>query len=164
MSSPSIDVVYQRYFPAVREKCRRLVQDHAEAQDLAQDAFIRLWKAGVFRDGDDRKSLAFVFRTATRLGLDHVRRQANWGRLVDQMPEAPLPPKPDQALEHRRALETVIASLSREELEIVILHRIDRLTQREVAEVMGNSERTVRRALTRMDERLAALRAGDLIQ
>jgi RNA polymerase sigma-70 factor (ECF subfamily) len=55
-------------------------------------------------------------------------------------------------------LRQVAARVPAEELECALLDRLDGLTQVESAEVLGVSERTVRRMLTRFDERLASLR------
>ena len=44
------------------------------------------------------------------------------------------------------------------ELEAAILNRVDRLSHPEVAEVLGVSERTVRRLLTRFDESVRLLK------
>jgi RNA polymerase sigma-70 factor (ECF subfamily) len=58
----------------------------------------------------------------------------------------------------RRRLRSVLADCPESELTVVILSRLDRLTHPEIAEVVGASERTVRRLLTRFDERVGALR------
>jgi DNA-directed RNA polymerase specialized sigma24 family protein len=57
----------------------------------------------------------------------------------------------------RRALRALVATLPAAELEVAVLSRIDRLSHVEIAEVTGRSERTVRRLLDRLDQRLARI-------
>ena len=65
----------------------------------------------------------------------------------------------DARVQNRQLLERLAAKIPKDELEVAILDRVDGLTQPESAEVLGVSERTVRRMLTRLDARLAALKA-----
>ena len=46
-----------------------------EAQDVAQETFIRLWKSGLDLE-DARRVAAWVYRTATHLSVDRIRRKA----------------------------------------------------------------------------------------
>ena len=57
----------------------------------------------------------------------------------------------------RQRLRSLLTECSEAELEAAILNRVDRMTQPEVAEVMGISERSVRRLLDRFDRATAAL-------
>src|SRR5207253_5371068 len=65
----------------------------------------------------------------------------------------------EHALQTRDEVEELAQLLPADELEFVLLHRIDGLTQAEIAEVAAVSERTVRRALRRFDARVRTLRA-----
>jgi DNA-directed RNA polymerase specialized sigma24 family protein len=45
--SPSdLATAYQRYHGAILAKCRRILGDAAEAEDIAQKTFVRMWKEG----------------------------------------------------------------------------------------------------------------------
>src|SRR5207237_7461220 len=69
-----------------------------------------------------------------------------------------LAPDADDALTTRRSLEVLARKLPADELEVALLFRLDRLSQAEIAEVTRVSERTVRRALRRLDARVARMR------
>jgi len=48
MGSPTEDQVkeaYRRYFPIIVRKSGRMLRDASEAQDLAQETFLRLWRS-----------------------------------------------------------------------------------------------------------------------
>jgi len=156
----SFEACYRRIFPVVLAKCRRMLRGHADASDVAQEAFIRLWK---HRDlVEDHQALtAWLYRTSTRLVIDRARQRA-----LSETSELSLQSLvgegsddfPDALLASRRQLQTLFREFPDQELEAAILNRFDRLTHPEIAEVMAVSERTVRRLLTRFDERVSTLK------
>jgi RNA polymerase sigma-70 factor (ECF subfamily) len=153
-----VEAAYRRYFPVIREKCRRMLFDLAEADDAAQETFVRLWKARL-KDSDPRRLVAWIYRTSTRIAIDRLRRRAarmSMNEAMDRL--ACIPAGPDEALAARRALELVSRTLPATELEIAVLHRLDGLTLAQVAEVAEISARTVRRFLERLDKRVETLR------
>jgi RNA polymerase sigma-70 factor, ECF subfamily len=153
-----VEAAYRRYFALIREKCRRMLSDFAEADDVAQETFVRLWRTRL-RDGDPRRVTAWIYRTSTRIAIDRLRQRAARVSMDDAFDRlASIPSGPDDALAVRRALELVSRSLPAAELEIAVLHRLDGLTQSEIAEVAEISDRTVRRFLERLDERVEKLR------
>jgi RNA polymerase sigma-70 factor (ECF subfamily) len=156
-----VDAAYRRYFPLIREKCRRMLGE-GEADDVAQETFLRLWKSEL-QDDDPRRLTAWIYRTCTRLAIDRMRERAR--RAVDDDGDEKLAGLPsrapafDESLENRRLLERLARELPREELEMALLHRLDGLTQAEIAEVTRVTDRTVRRCLVRLDARVAKLNA-----
>ena len=151
MTSKELEALYRRYFPMVHAKCRRVLRDDAEAQDLAQEAFTRLWlHRESLRETD--AALGWLYRTVTRLAVDRLRRQPPVVRAIEN-DASPFDPR-DQALA-KDYVARAAARLQSEELQVLILSRVDRLTHVEVASVMQISERTVRRLLKRAQDRLA---------
>jgi RNA polymerase sigma-70 factor (ECF subfamily) len=152
--STTVEGVYRRYFPLIREKCRSMLADSEEAQDVAQDTFIKLWKSGLALD-DARKVSAWVYRTATHLAVDKLRRRKGPELRIEA--DAPVAGG-DARVEIRQQLQRLAQHIPADELELAFLSRLDGLSQPECAEVLGVSERTVRRMLTKLDERAAALK------
>jgi RNA polymerase sigma-70 factor (ECF subfamily) len=128
-----------------------------DAQDVAQETFIRLWKSGLDLE-DPRRVTAWVYRTATHLAVDRIRRRGI-GTEVQGLDADMAVPGGDERVQTRQLLLKLAAKIPADELEVAFLDRVDGLTQPESAEVLGISERTVRRMLTRLDERLAKMRA-----
>jgi RNA polymerase sigma-70 factor (ECF subfamily) len=130
-----------------------MLGDHDEAQDLAQDTFIRLWRSGP-PVADARQVTSWVYRTATRLAIDSLRARA----VRDAVPAPDVVDEgPFSLVAARREIEVLARSTPRDELEAALLDRLDGLTHAETAEVMGVSERTVRRLLKRFDARAASV-------
>jgi RNA polymerase sigma-70 factor (ECF subfamily) len=150
----SVEHAYRRYFAAIRAKCGRMLGDSGEAEDVAQETFIRLWHQRSAIAPDPRSVSAWIYRTATRLAIDRLRaRRAT----VDEAPEETTSIDPEAVLGARRQLGRLARELPAGELEVAILSRIDGLSQREIAEVTRQSERSVRRVLARLDLSLGPL-------
>ena len=156
-----VEAAYRRYYPLIREKCRRVLGE-GEADDVAQETFIRLWRAGL-ADLDARSISSWIYKTSTRMAIDRLREDARRPRgdeALARIPDCAAPS--DEALAARRRLAALAGILPESELEVALLSRVDRLTQDEIAEVLGVSSRTVRRSLRRLEERLGELRDGGL--
>ena len=46
MPDSVIASLYRRYFPIVRARCARILGGGGDADDVAQEAFIRMWRSG----------------------------------------------------------------------------------------------------------------------
>ena len=151
---------YRRVFPLVLAKCRRLLRGDADAMDLAQEVFVRLWQHRELVQ-DPQAVTAWLYRASTRLMIDRARQRKLGQQSLSHLQEALEGAVPDDAearFSSRRQLRGVLADCPENELEAAILSRLDRLTHPEIAEVVGASERTVRRLLGRFDERVGALK------
>jgi RNA polymerase sigma-70 factor (ECF subfamily) len=157
MAQPTeIAACFKRYYPVIRAKCARMLADSAEAEDVAQETFIRLWKQ-LAGEGDIRLAVAWIYSTSTRLAIDRLRERKRRPRAeIDSETRSGTDVEGEAA--SREWLERVAGVMSEEELEVLMLHRIDRLSQDEIGQVLGCSDRQVRRVLTRCDERLARLK------
>ena len=140
---PSVEDVYRRLFPLVRAKCSRLL-GVAQAEEIAQEAFVRLWKEDI-ADRTPAEISAWVYTTSTRLAIDAIRR----GRVADRAP--PLAVAPASDAEARLTLIDLVARAPEQQLLAAMLHRVDGLSQGEVAAAMSLSDRTIRRLIDRFD-------------
>jgi RNA polymerase sigma-70 factor (ECF subfamily) len=149
---------YFRFYPPILAKCRRLLGGSPAAVDVAQEAFLRLWRSDMRAADDPRATLAWLYRTCTRLAIDHLRQRPSSS--LDAEEDCDLACAVDLAarLEARAAIRALVGSLDAEEVEVAVLCRVDGLSQPEAAEVLGVTERTVRRRLERFDRGVAARR------
>ena len=153
----SIEHTYRRYFALIRAKCTRVLGDTSEAEDVAQETFTRLWWHRHAIESEPRQIIAWIYRTATHLAIDQLRRRRG---APSELLEAPQLGSAEAKLGARHELLQLARRLEPEELELAVLHRVDGLGQREIAEVLRVSERTVRRLLERLDQRLASISEG----
>src|SRR5687767_5926189 len=120
------DDAYRRYFPLLRGKCRRMLRTTAEAEDVAQEAFVRLSESRLL-DGpafqDPKQVCAWLYKTSTRLAIDRLRKPV----AVDAMPECRFTVDEEASLDARRTLFRLAARADGEALEAAVLCRIDGL-------------------------------------
>jgi RNA polymerase sigma-70 factor (ECF subfamily) len=150
---------YRRVFPLVLAKCRRMLRGDADALDVTQEVFVRLWRHREVVE-DHAALTAWLYRTSTRLVIDRARQRALSQESLQHLLLALEEPTLDSEarFSSRRQLRSVLSECAPGELEAAILSRLDRLTHPEIAEVVGVGERTVRRLLGRFDERVSALK------
>jgi RNA polymerase sigma-70 factor (ECF subfamily) len=154
LAKAEIEHTYRQYFQIVREKCARMLRDPAEAQDVAQETFARLWSRRADIE-DPRAVTAWLYRTSTRLAVDSYRRNRGREPLDLERQDMGRPPGGADRLHAVRLLERIAGRAPQRELEVAVLSRLDELTHDEIAEVTGMSSRTVRRLLHKFDRRLA---------
>jgi RNA polymerase sigma-70 factor, ECF subfamily len=152
---------YRRFFAPVRAKCRRMAIEGALAEDIVQETFERLLTKGPSLSSEPETIMSWLYQTSTRLALDALRTKK---RRPDAEPDvmSALPcghsARLEAALDARNAIIALCKEMPPEELEAAVLARVDGLTLPRTAEVLGISERTVRRMLDRFDERTSAMR------
>jgi RNA polymerase sigma-70 factor (ECF subfamily) len=73
MHQDQFEDVFQQYFPNVHAVVARLVGDPDEAEDLALEAFWRLWRTPAVEDGSCGP---WLYRVATRLGYNALRSRS----------------------------------------------------------------------------------------
>lgn len=122
-----------------------VLRNAADAEDAAQEVFLKLLRAGGWRDLRDER--AFVARAAWRAAVDRLRQRGAVA-LDEEIPGAePGPEAAVVAADWEQAVRGLIESLPEELRQPLVLSA--EMTSREVAAVMGVPEGTVRRRLMR---------------
>jgi RNA polymerase sigma-70 factor (ECF subfamily) len=159
--APDTDALYRREATRLARFFRRRIAE--EPQDLVHDAFVRLLTATTARPVPERPA-AYLQRIARNLLVDCARRAAVRGKTVPLQPDnAALAYAPEQthAIEVedvRRQYRAAVDALPPRTREVFLLHRVDELTYRQIAERLGIGIRTVEwhiaEALVRIGESL----------
>lgn len=144
------------YFPLLLRKCERMLGRGPEAQDLAQDTFVRLWTSRAdLRDSD--RIVAWLYTTSTRLAVDRLRTRKHTEDVAEALAA---PDVPERIIAARALIARVARDLEPSLMQLLILSRLDGLSQPELAAALGTSERTIRRRLVELDRRLSTF-GGD---
>jgi RNA polymerase sigma-70 factor, ECF subfamily len=147
--------------------CYRFTGRDSDAQDLTQDVFLRVFKAlGGFRSTEGSFA-TWLTRLTRNLLIDHYRRTRNeraTDSIEDQLPRVEegfvAVSRPDTALAGREAselLQGALAKLSPELRETIILRDLQDMEYREIADILGIPEGTVKSRLNRGRAELARL-------
>jgi RNA polymerase sigma-70 factor (ECF subfamily) len=142
MLGPSIEELYRRHAGMVLRRARQLVGDDA-AEDIAHEVFIRAARSwGGFRG--QSSITTWLYRITTNQCLNHIRDEAT-RRLRTLRPPPPMVNAP--ATEDRLGVTELLERLPVELREVAVYYYVDQMDQREIAELIGVSERTVRNRL-----------------
>jgi RNA polymerase sigma-70 factor, ECF subfamily len=152
--APAFEELVMTYQHRVFGVALRMLGNAAEAEEVAQEAFVRAHRAlGDFRG--DAKLSTWLYAITSRLCLNRLATGER--RLTRQGEEALLRlsdagPRPDAALERRElesALGRAIAELPEDRRIVVVLRDIEGLSYEEIAQVLELELGTVRSRLHR---------------
>jgi RNA polymerase sigma-70 factor (ECF subfamily) len=118
----SFESFFRSHYQRIARAVARLTGDHACAEDLAIEAFWRLWCTPQAQ-GD--KAGGWVYRTALRLGLSELRSKARRHHYESQtsLARSSLTPEQAHALEEERErVRQVLAALTPRQGELLLLH------------------------------------------
>ncbi len=142
-------LLYNRYKRRVLAFCRGYLGD-GEAEDLAHDVFLRIYqRRTALQNGDFR---ALLFTTARNLCLNALRSK-NRLSISGEPPEAP-GSDPETKIEVRDLLARVLAYLTPEERNLLLLREVAGFSYRELGDLLGKEPGTVRVQLYRIREKL----------
>jgi len=154
-----------RLLPGVLGQATRMLADRTEAEDVAQEAMMRLWKvAPDWRDGEAQIS-TWLYRVVANLYTDRLRKRKRTAatRLDDVAePADPTPGVVDQMQTGARhqALADALAQLPDRQAQAVALRHLEGRANPEIAQIMDISVRSVESLTARGKRALAALLAG----
>jgi RNA polymerase sigma-70 factor (ECF subfamily) len=137
--------------------CLRLAGDRREAEELAQDAWVRAWeRLGSFRG--DATFGTWMHRLTVNLLLDRRRSDARWKkRLVSIDDEGREEPAAVTAPAGARLdLERAVRTLPDGARVVFLLHEVDGYKHREIADRLGVAVGTVKAQLHRARKLLRA--------
>jgi RNA polymerase sigma-70 factor (ECF subfamily) len=170
----SFDLLLEKYRRPVIHFLYRMVQDHAVAEELGQEVFLRVYRSRSTYE-PAAKFTTWLFRIATHLALNWLRdarRERGQERIDDDGSGAPrdLPdrrPTIEQAMASESRLEEVrsaVAKLPEKQRAAVLMHKYEEMDYMQIAAVLGCSESAVKSLLFRAYEtlrsRLAHLAQG----
>jgi RNA polymerase sigma-70 factor, ECF subfamily len=128
----------------------RLVGDLHAAEDISQEAFLRVLRAA-HRYQPTAAFRTYLYRIVTNLCRDY-RRKATPSLCQNPDAQADQAPSPEAcvvAREEHRAVQEAIASLPDRQREAIVLRYYERLSYEEIAGVTGGSRKAVERLLAR---------------
>lgn len=153
----------RRITPRVLAYAHRLLSgDRAEAEDVAQETMLRLWRvAPDWRQGE-AKVVTWAYRVATNLCTDRLRVNRRRGRIG--LEDAPDVPDPALGVEDRLvrddrlgALRSALAQLPGRQRQAVVLRHIEGLSNPDIAAVMDLGIEAVESLTARGKRALTAL-------
>jgi len=162
----SFDFLLQKYRSPLVNFLHRMVRDTATAEDLAQEVFLRVYRARK-QYTPSAKFTTWLFRIATNLALNSVRdnRYAKLAVPLDAAADedaapmelpAPVMRIDEHMIERDRTefIRRAIASLPEKQRAAVLLHKYEEMDYGEIAKILDCSESALKSLLFRAYESL----------
>jgi RNA polymerase sigma-70 factor (ECF subfamily) len=152
-------ILYDRAAGQVLGTVRRILRDPAQSEEVMQEVLLEVWRTAARFDPEAGSAAAWIMMLAHRRAVDRVRSEHSAAQRelraavltvdYDQVTEAV-----ETSLEHER-VRRCLTTLTDLQREAVTLAYYQGYTYREVAELLGVAEGTVK---TRMRDGLIRLR------
>ncbi len=164
----ALAMLYDRYAATVLGIALKILHQREVAEEVAQESFWRVWQRAHTFDGTRGNFAPWLFGITRNLSIDELRRRAVRPQPVYDDPERPwMADLPDETIdveaavwlnEQRAAVRLAMRDLSPEQREALELAYFSGLTQREIADKLGNPLGTIK---TRV--RLGLLKLRDVL-
>lgn len=152
-----------RLLPRILAQATRMLANPTEAEDVAQDAMMRLWKIAPDWRQDEAQVTTWLYRVVANLCTDRLRKRRS-GVSLDQVAE-PLDGSPSvltqmQTRARLTALSDALAQLPDRQAQAVSLRHLEGLANPEIAQIMDISVRSVESLTARGKRALSGIMAG----
>ena len=130
------------HYAALVRRLTAVVRDRETALDLAQEAYLRAYRAWDRFDGTDER--AWLYTIGLRMAFNERSRLTRWHGLLGRRPSDDLWVIPED-----RGLDEALRGLRREHRAVLLLNAVDGYTQAEIAVMLGVPPGTVASWLAR---------------
>ncbi len=151
----AFEALVMRYQKPVVNFIYRMIGDFEEAEDLAQEAFINVYRSAHTYEGRSSFS-TWLFKIASNLCYDSLRSSSHWdfihldaedGKVRERLLGGNATPSPQRLAENSelaRFIEAAIGRLPVQNRQAIVLREYYGFSYREIAEIAGCSEGAVR--------------------
>lgn len=141
--------IYEKMGKAAVAKAYSIVHRMDVAKEIAQDVFLKLWRAkGVFPN--DKAVYVWIYKTTQRAAIDHLRSASHrYDLRGDDVTDVLLDQKVQvgDTVVSRDVIRRYLTKLPEREADIFIYVTLDDMSHAEVAELLDVSTKTIQRAL-----------------
>lgn len=147
-----IDDWYREYSDGIYRFIYMRIGNHEQAKDLVHDTFVRAFKnLSSFRGDSSGKT--WLYQIARNVTVDYLRRKKPFASMLEQLRfsriEKITPEKEIESYENITYLYEALSKLRPQYKEVIILRKINEMSTRETAEVLGWKESRVKTNLRR---------------
>ena len=154
-----------RKLPRLLSLAQRLLGQRGEAEDVAQEAFLRVWKQAAHWQPGRARFDTWLHRVALNLCHDRLRGrhdEQSDDALHEHADPAPAPDETLQAAQRSAQVSAALAALPARQREALVLQYYQELSNIEAAELMGISIEALESLLARARRGLRAQLIGDV--
>jgi RNA polymerase sigma-70 factor (ECF subfamily) len=145
-------VLYERCIDRVYRHVYYRVSNHAEAEDITQEAFVKAWKAIDKYKRTGAPFVTWIITIAGNLVIDHYRREQKVFVTdeIEKISEKDLGnqiPGPEKQAEmnfDNAMIKKAVLKLTGDKQKVILMHFIDGLSYEEIAKALNKSEGAIR--------------------
>lgn len=153
--------LYDRYCGAALAIATRVLGDRAEAEDVLQEVFVRVWDRAAEYDLSRGSVAAWVMSSIRNGAIDRLRRKDAFHRAVDGAAAQPRPePEEREFPEDLKRVSAAVAKLPEEQRQAIELAYFEGLSQSEIASRLAQPLGTVKTRMRLAMQKLRAALAG----
>ncbi|HWY06967.1 MAG TPA: sigma-70 family RNA polymerase sigma factor [Candidatus Acidoferrales bacterium] len=146
-----LDSLFRTQYPRIARVIARVVRDHARAEELAVEVFLKLWR---HPQAQIENAEGWLYRVAVRLALDELRRQTRRSRyeqLLNFVRGTPTPEELHAATEEQDRVRLVLSAMHPRRAELLVLRSHD-LSYEELASALALNPASVGTLLGRAQQ------------
>lgn len=151
MDRKNFEILARRMRPDIYRTALSIVKDVETADDVAQDALLKLWTMGEKLDAYDHpEALACVI--SRNLAISHLRRRGGGDAALDEAICLATEPSPEETVTRREDAEHIdrlLSMLPDSQQAILRMRHVEGMETEEIAELIGSTPGAVRVALSR---------------
>ncbi len=150
----ALGVLYERYSRAVYSFSLRIVGDAQVAEEILQEVFVRAWQQGASYQAGRGSLITWLLSITHNLSIDEMRRRKRRPQKAEsEEPETILASLPDEGIgveeevwlaSLRSSIQTALQQLPAAQREAIELAYFQGLTQREIADTLGEPLGTIK--------------------
>jgi len=157
-SNAAFRALYSEHGKGILSYLTRLIGRKEMAEELTQETFLTaIRKIGFFRSGPDGGLKAWVFRIATNLVIDSLRREKRMelasrdGDILGEniSDDRPNPSEIIERFDFSEALASALSELTPAQRMIFLLKEQEEMSLLEISRVCGSSENSIKQSLFR---------------
>ena len=145
------EAFFHTHYERLARVIARVVGDHGRAEDLAAEAFWKLWRTP---QAHGESAGGWVYRTAVRMGLNELRtgrRRIRYEALAGGLPHSLTPEEVHAAAEEREQVRRILSILRERQAELLVL-RSSGLSYDELASALGLNPASVGTLIARAQQ------------
>ncbi|MEN8164258.1 MAG: RNA polymerase sigma factor [Acidobacteriota bacterium] len=151
MDEAAFQVFYSQTARRMRAYLLRSLGDPSLADDLMQEAYLRLLRSGL-KTEDEGHRKAYLFRIATNLVRDHFRRRRPE---YEMPPDLPGDPGLQNTVDHRSDVAVAMSGLAPRDRQMLWLAYVEGSSHQEIAKALGLKTASLKSMLSRARHRMA---------
>lgn len=155
-------VLSRRFLPRVLAHATRVLKDQAEAEDVAQEAMLRLWKIAPDWRAGEAQVTTWMYRVTANLCTDRIRKRRSVPLDAAPEPEDDTPSAGEamQDAARAQALNAALMELPDRQRQAVALRHLEGLSNPEIAEILDCGVEAVESLIARGKRALTKILQG----